>query len=257
MDRETALAWIQRWDTQQQVHLPDREDRFTVMIDAVEATAARPDPLILDLGAGPGSLGTRLLGRIPGATVIGIEADPVLLTLGTTAYQDRPGLRFAEADLREPGWPGTLGLERPADAAVSTTALHWLLPPELAALYAELARLLRPGGLLLNGDHLLRAEGSPVLARLDKVLLEREEARRFPDGHGESWQGWWDAVAADPELAAHNAERVRRKIGAGHHHSPSALLATHVAALREAGFAEVGTLWQRGENQVLCGVTAG
>jgi hypothetical protein len=31
----------------------------------------------------------------------------------------------------------------------------------------------------------------------------------------------------------------------------------HIDALRAAGFAEVGTLWQRGENRVLCGVLAG
>jgi hypothetical protein len=31
----------------------------------------------------------------------------------------------------------------------------------------------------------------------------------------------------------------------------------HVHALRAAGFAEIGTLWQRGENRVLCGVLPG
>jgi hypothetical protein len=36
--------------------------------------------------------------------------------------------------------------------------------------------------------------------------------------------------------------------------SEPALLATHVEALRAAGFAEVGTLWQRHDNRLLCGV---
>jgi hypothetical protein len=31
----------------------------------------------------------------------------------------------------------------------------------------------------------------------------------------------------------------------------------HTEALRAAGFAEIGTLWQRGENRVLCGVLPG
>ena len=40
-----------------------------------------------------------------------------------------PGLRFAEEDLRVPGWAARLGLgARAPDAAVSTTALHWLSP---------------------------------------------------------------------------------------------------------------------------------
>ena len=157
---------------------------------------------MLDLGCGPGSLSVRLLGRLPQATVIGIDADPVALALARAAYPDLPGLRLVDADLRVPGWSGPLGLDRPADAAVSTTALHWLPEPDLRSLYAELARVLRPGGLLLNGDHFgLDAEQTPVLAHLDQALRQREELRRFPRGHQESWHAWWDAAAADPVLS--------------------------------------------------------
>jgi len=153
LDRGTAQDWINRWDRQQEESLPDREDRFTALIDAVEEGTERRDPLVLDLGCGPGSLAVRLLDRLPRATVIGIDADPVSLTLGQAAYSGRPGLRFLDLDLRVPGWSGRLGLDRLADAAVSTTALHWLREPDLRAMYAELAAVLRPGGLLLNGDH--------------------------------------------------------------------------------------------------------
>ncbi len=41
---------------------------------------------------------------------------------------------------------------------------------------------------------------------------------------------------------------------AGHHGTQSTQLATHVEALSAAGFAEVGTLWQRGDNRLLCAV---
>src|SRR5277367_6618880 len=108
LDRDTALDWIERWDLQQEESLPDREDRFTALIDAVEEGTGRPDPLVLDLGCGPGSLAVRLLDRLPRATVIGIDADPVSLTLGQAAYADVPGLRFADLDLRVPGWSGRL-----------------------------------------------------------------------------------------------------------------------------------------------------
>ena len=256
LDRDTAREWIERWDRQQEEGLPDREDRFTALIDAVEEGTGRPDPLVLDIGCGPGSLGVRLLARLPRATVIGIDADPVSLTLGRAAYSGVPGLRFADLDLRVPGWAARLSLgTRAPDAAVSTTALHWLPEPELRAMYAELASVLRPGGLLLDGDHFaLDAKESPVLARLDRALRQREDERRFPGGHPENWHDWWDAAAADPALAAHVAERARRRVEAGHHESESTLLATHVEALRAAGFAEVGTLWQRGDNRLLCGV---
>jgi len=257
VDKDRALVWIGRWDAQQQEHMPDREERFTALIDAVAEGAGRPDPLVIDLGCGPGSLAVRLLDQIPGATVVAIDADPVLLTLGRAAFAGRPGLRFAELDLRAAGWAGGLGLDRPADAAVSTTALHWLLPPDLAAMYAEAATVLRPGGLLLNGDHLAEDETSPALDRLGWALIERETRRHpAPDG-GETWSSWWEAVAADPELGPLAARPERSGIGAGHHGSPSGRLSVHVAALQKAGFEEVGTLWQRGANRLLCGVLPG
>ena len=122
-------------------------------------------------------------------------------------------------------------------------------------MYAELAKVLRPGGLLLDGDHLKDDEAvTPTLARLGRALIEREEQRRFPGGHPENWHDWWDAAAADPVLAGHVAERARRRVEAGHHESESTLLATHVEALRAAGFAEVGTIWQRGDSRLLCAV---
>jgi SAM-dependent methyltransferase len=257
LGREQALAWISRWDAQQ-AYMPDREERFTALIDAVEEGAGRPDPLVLDLGCGPGSLAVRLLDRLPKATVIAVDADPVLLALGRSAWPDRVGLRFAELDLRVPGWARKLHLERPADAAVSTTALHWLTAQALAGLYAELATVLRPGGLLLDGDDLREdAAVSPVLARLGQALIEQAERRRPIAADAETWSGWWDAVAADPALAALLRLRQRLELESEHHGSPAGLLGRHVDALRAAGFAEVGTLWQHGHNRLLCGVLGG
>lgn len=258
LDPEAARHWIARWDRQQEVYLADREDRFTALIDAVEAAAGRPDPLVLDLGCGPGSLAVRLLARLPRATVVAVDADPVTLSLGRAANADLPGLRFLEADLRSSGWEASLGLDpgRQVDAVVSTTALHWLSVAELRRLYQVLASLLRPGGLFLDGDHLrLDETENPVLARVDRVLEEREDRRRFPDGHGggaEDWRQWWQAVAADPALADTVTAREGRAV---HHHGPEGtLLAVHVAALRAAGFAEVGTVWQHGSNRILAAV---
>ena len=244
-----AQTWISRWDRQQEGYLPDREERFTALIDAVEAGAGRPDPLVLELGCGPGSLSTRLLDRLPDATVVAIDTDPLLLALARGAHAGRTALRFADHDLGTPGWAAALDLDRPADAAVSTTALHWLSEPALRTAYTELATVLRPGGLFLNGDHL--EVGDATLRHLAHALAERATHRRFGDDMPEDWRGWWDAAAADPALAPLMPARTA---AAGHHGSESGRLASHTAALRDAGFGEVGTLWQHGNNRVLCAV---
>ncbi|WP_433250090.1 class I SAM-dependent methyltransferase [Streptosporangium sp. CA-135522] len=247
---DAALEWIARWDRQQEGYLPDREERFTALIDAVEAMG-RPDPLVLDLGCGPGSLSARLLERLPGATVISIDADPLLLGLGRAAY---PHLTFASLDLRTPGWTDSLGLDRPADVAMSTTALHWISGPDLSKMYAELATALRPGGLLLNGDHMETDDTTPTIARLERAVHDRETERRFAGRRPEEWRQWWDAVAADPAFA--DLHSARTTAGAGHHGAESPLLSEHVNALRDAGFTEIGPLWQRGNNRLLCAVRA-
>lgn len=255
---EQARGWLVSWDAQQEHHLPGREDRFSALIDAVAEGAGRPDPLVLDLGCGPGSLSARLLDRLPGVTAVAVDADPLLLALGRSAWRDRPGLRFADRDLRTPGWSRGLGLDRPADAVVSTTALHWLAQDELHRLYAEAAGLLRPGGLLLDGDH-LRADPAqaPVLHRLERALEERDVDRNpVPPGIPD-WTAWWQAAAADPDLAGLYERRQRLNLDGGHHDSPAGLEVTHVTALRAAGFTEVGSLWQRGGNRLLCAVLGG
>jgi SAM-dependent methyltransferase len=258
-DLEPVLArqWVDRWDAQQQAYLPEREERFTALIDAVEAGTGAPDPLVLDLGCGPGSLAVRLLARLPRATVVAVDNDPLLLGLGRAAYGDRDGLVFAGQDLRGAGWSAALPLGRPADAAVSTTALHWIPAAELAGVYRELAGVLRPGGLFLDGDHLREGEAeAPVLARLERALTERAE-QRHAGGHGEDWKAWWSAATSDPALAPLAAERERRRLSEDHHGQESLLLAAHAGALRAAGFTEIGTLWQRGENRILCAVLGG
>jgi len=256
LDHAVARSWVDRWDAQQTTgYMPDREERFSALIDAVEAEAGRPDPLVLDLGSGPGSLAVRLLDRMPAATVLAIDADPLLLALGRAAYQQRAGLGFIDLDLRSAGWAGRLGLPRPADCAVSTTALHWLAPPALRAMYAEVATALRPGGLLLDGDHFARdTVAEPTLARLERALTQRIEARGRSDGQPDEWKAWWQAATADPALAGPAAERERRGLSEDHHGSESVQLAQHVAALEAAGFSEIGVIWQHGENRILAAV---
>ena len=100
---------------------------------------------------------------------------------------------------------------------------------------------------------------SPGLARLGDAVSERAVRRQVDgqEGTREDWKTWWEAATAAPELAGPAAERARRRLSEDHHGSESVLLNQHVAALRAAGFAEIGTLWQYGENRILCAIMPG
>ena len=243
---EQARSWLDRWDRQQEVYIADREERFAVIADVVAATTDRPTPLVLDIGAGPGSLSVRLLERMPFASVVAIDADPLLLALARSAYGDRDGLRIVARDLRDPRWSEDLPIERPVDAVVSTTALHWLTRDELAQVYGAVATLLRPGGVLVDGDHFSVPE--PGLDRLTRVVREHR-AERVGLAAAEDWEQWWDAVGDAPELADLTRERGARPIDHAVPELP--LLPDHVGLLKVAGFAEVGTVWQHGDDRVL------
>jgi Methyltransferase domain len=59
------------------------------------------------------------------------------------------------ADLASPRWRRALGEPLPFDAVLTATALHWLEPERVRALYAEAHQLLAPGGILANVDQRL------------------------------------------------------------------------------------------------------
>ncbi|WP_241562209.1 class I SAM-dependent methyltransferase [Streptomyces hoynatensis] len=189
-----ARLWVERWERQQQRYAIDREERFTVIADVVEhVTARQRRPLVLDLGCGPGSLAARLARRLPRAEIVGVDMDPLLLALAR-AHRARAA-RYVEAVIGEDGWIEALGLRRAPDAAVATTALHYLPEPALLRTYRELAALLRPGGVLVNADHLFQ-DAAPTSAvtwhvgrRRAQRLREREPAGGGPGGRGSRRRG--------------------------------------------------------------------
>jgi len=235
---------------------------------------------VVDLGCGPGSLAARLATRLPGATFVGVDADPLLLGLARSHYGSLA--TWVQADLADPSWADAL--PGPIHAAVSTTALHWLLPDRLAALYRTLAEHTAPGGVFANGDHLGLADDG--LAALGDAVSAGRAVRAGVAGR-EQWGDWWDAALHDERLAAIAAGRARPRAastlandapdtgdtdehsadergadgasadehsadGAEHHHGSNRLGVTdHVRLLRTAGYSVAAPLWQVGDDQIV------
>jgi SAM-dependent methyltransferase len=242
--------WLRRWDSQQGVYLEQRERGFEVMFSFLEALLP-PQITVLDLAAGAGSISQRLLHRCPGARSVAVDIDPVLLAVGEGALGDMAGrLRWVRADLRDPGWPAALGQDG-FDAVLSATATHWLKPHELAAVYRDIAGLLRPGGVLLNADGLYHPRSQKRIRAAVEAVDQRRRQLAMDSG-AETWADWWDALRTEPALREAFAARDRIFPSGPGHPFPSGrrppesppTLAFHEAALLEAGFEEVGTVWQ-------------
>ncbi|MEV4135890.1 class I SAM-dependent methyltransferase [Dactylosporangium sp. NPDC049742] len=241
-------AWQESWDLQQSAFMPDREHRIAAMIDAVEAVTEDP-PRVLDLAGGTGSIALRVLRRLPGAQVTLLDVDPVLLCIARASLRDRA--QIVTADLRDPAWTGALP-HAGYDAVLAATALHWLPAERLRVLYAELRTVLRPGGLLVNADHM----PDPQLPGLTKQLVASADARRdarYAAGAAPTWSAWWDLAAADPVLGPLTADRaVIHPKGASAEFLPP--VSWHLDALRDAGFTESGTLWRGGPDAAVAAV---
>lgn len=222
------------------------------MFDILEAVLP-PRFRALDLGCGPGSLAARLLRRFPKATVVAVDFDPVVLRIGREALGDQGGrLSWVEADLAEASWARGLP-ERRYDAALSTTALHWLAPRSVERLYRDLHLRLRPGGLFLNGDYLPWGASARRLHR----LANRVRSVRFSgvslQGEWAGWNRWWKHVGRLPELRRELAVRGSRFSGSHPHHR-EVDAEFHLRALRRAGFREAEVVWQDLENRTVLAV---
>ncbi|MGA8542879.1 MAG: class I SAM-dependent methyltransferase [Thermoplasmata archaeon] len=241
-------GWLRRWDEQQESFNPDRERRFSTMFDVLEASVGRRFTA-LDLGSGPGSLSARLLRRFPRGRSVAVDYDPVSLRVGQGALGSSGGrLQWVDARLGHPGWTERLPRRR-YDAALSTTALHWLTAPALGRLYRDLHGLLRPGGVLLNGDHLPWESRQRRLSRLAGSVRHVRFRGASLNSEWAGWKKWWEDAERVPELRPLFREREIRQ--SQHPKHGDLTLDFHCRTLRRAGFREVAVVWQDVENRVL------
>jgi trans-aconitate 2-methyltransferase len=103
------------------------------------------DETVLDAGCGSGRVTEQLAERLPLGRVVALDASPSMVEEARrrlARFGDR--IEYVVADLNEPfELPGSAR----ADAILSTATFHWV--PDHAALFRNLAAVLRPGGRLV------------------------------------------------------------------------------------------------------------
>ena len=143
---------------------------FNRVYDSLIAQAELADgQRILEIGCGTGNLSIRAKRSQPGATVIGLDPDPLALRRAERKAKQVSGIRFERGYAqRLPYADGEL------DRVLSSMMLHHLDEDGKAAAAAEVFRALRPGGRL----HLVDVGGD--VAHHDHHGLVARLTRRSP-----------------------------------------------------------------------------
>lgn len=134
--------------------IPLAAEQIDIMIRLTRAAcpAART---LLDLGCGDGILGHALLDAFANNVPTAMFADfsPPMLDAARARLAGYDGARFTPLDYASLGWAESVGRPGTFDAIVSGFSIHHQPDERKRAIYRDIYRLLAPGGIFLNLEH--------------------------------------------------------------------------------------------------------
>ena len=154
------------------------------LIDAAAAAVdivARTVPAVVDLGTGSGALLQRIRTVRPKAKLIGIDADPAMLSAATGRLGR--SLQTIEDNFEQAAIP-------PCDVVSASFALHHIpTRRRKAAVYRRCFAALRPGGMLVSADCYLAVAGTIQRRNREAWLdhLKRSYTARKAEGFLRTW----------------------------------------------------------------------
>lgn len=208
---------LSSWDAMSTRYLPGRDHAVRFLIDEIRSVGA---PVVVDVGCGPASVLARIAAAVPDATLVGIDADPVLVALARRhlARFDPPSRRatIVERSLDD-GWPDSVAHAGRADVAIMMLVLHYFSPAEWARVLGDVRRVLRPGGIvaIVESDPSAEPDTSEPIA-------------------GPTWTEWWSAIehVDDDQLqAALRSRRAQHRAASAEHHPRPSELAGLLAGI--------------------------
>lgn len=121
-------------------YLKYESHRLRPAIDLIARIPLAAPSTIVDLGCGAGNVARVLADRFPGASIDGVDGDPMMLAAARENTAEDRRFRWIQCDLAawQPGYA--------VDLIYSNAALHWL--PEHRRLFPALCAKLAPHGVL-------------------------------------------------------------------------------------------------------------
>ena len=200
---------------------------------------------VLDVGAGYGAVSRTVLETFPNAhAVLHDFSEPMLAHARQhlESYGDR--VSVVASDLKEPSWTRDLG--GPFDGVVSAIAIHNLGGAHMSRIYADIFKVVKPGGAFLNLE-LVPPRGMARAAGVQSRLLLEQWDRLETTGRKSSLY----------ELAAEAGES---QVGRGEGRAPDRAesgnartdtLGDHLNWLRQAGFDEAECFYRERSHALL------
>lgn len=150
-------------------------------LEQLDRTTLRGDEVVLDAGCGSGRVTAELVRRVPRGRVYGVDVAPSMVEHAREALGDRATVLCQ--DLVE------LELPEPVDLVFSNATFHWI--HDHGALFAALARALRPGGRLVA-----QCGGYGNIEAFRRLAEKVAGEQRFAPYY-EDWRQPWNYAGAE------------------------------------------------------------
>lgn len=223
----TALS--DEYDLSRQV-IPQYDELQTQIAQYVRtyAGALKHTPIqLIEIGVGTGLTTRALLAACPELFITGIDDEPNMLQQARQKLQPHAHrITLLQTD-------ALTALQQQAAASIDVVAssqtLHNFQPTYRASVFQAIARVLKPGGLFINGDKYARDNGAAHQADLAERL---EHFKKFAElGRPDLAEAW----------TQHNYEDEAIKIREGE----------QLAILRALGFQDVGVVYRAGMEAII------